>query len=84
MMAGWASAMVTGYGFVALCILTSLKFLADYMLLHRIMQVWQKRPNLLFFLGSELLYPLYVMIFAILSFTRQYEWKGRRYKGALT
>ncbi len=84
MLGGWTYALITGNGLIELAGITLLKWIADYALVQKVMRSWSRRPNLIFFLICELLYPLYVVIFAVLSFKRQYEWKGRRYKEALT
>lgn len=84
LLGGWAWNLYTGEGAAVMAGVTLFKWLADYLLIHRVMQIWERIPSFQYFLLAELFYPFYVMIFAFASFSRQYEWKGRRYKEALT
>jgi cellulose synthase/poly-beta-1,6-N-acetylglucosamine synthase-like glycosyltransferase len=69
--------------FVTLMI-TGLKVLLDFLLIQQVMKRWKIFPNPVYFLVSEFLYPLYVLVFGILAQRKQYVWKGRRYEEALT
>ncbi len=69
--------------FVTLMI-TGLKVLLDFLLIQQVMKRWKIFPNPVYFLVSEFLYPLYVLVFGILAQRKQYVRKGRRYEEALT
>lgn len=64
--------------------LTLLKIGSDYLLIRVVTRRWGVGWPLLYFVLSELIYPLYFITFSFLAQRRQYVWKGRRYEEALT
>lgn len=80
---GWFMAVFKPDFLFLIAGLSLLKFLGDYLLIRAVMRVWGQQVSLAGFLFAELVYPVYVLLFSLLAFRRQYDWKGRRYEEAL-
>ncbi|MDP3353484.1 MAG: glycosyltransferase [Flavobacteriaceae bacterium] len=56
-----------------------LKIVVDYFLLLMISQFYQTKIAIKKYLIFSLIYPFYTVIIGLLSFSKKYEWKGRKY-----
>jgi cellulose synthase/poly-beta-1,6-N-acetylglucosamine synthase-like glycosyltransferase len=59
-------------------ILLFFKFLIEFLFLRSILVYFGRKPSLLAFLITEMVYPFYVVLFALLGRTKKYEWKDRK------
>lgn len=63
------------YGFL---LLLFFKFLLEFLFLQSILVYFGRKLNIIAFLITEMVYPFYVVLFALLGRTKKYEWKDRR------
>ncbi|HWZ22809.1 MAG TPA: glycosyltransferase [Cytophagaceae bacterium] len=54
-----------------------LKFLIEFLFLRSVLVYFGRKLNLMAFLVTEMLYPFYVVLFALLGRTGKYRWKDR-------
>lgn len=56
------------------------KFISELLILSSVMNFLGKQLNILYFFILQLIYPFYVVFFALSSITGRYKWKGRAFK----
>lgn len=55
------------------------KWLIDFILLFLISTFYKRRKALIYYIASQLVYPIYVVGIGLASFFVKFEWKGRKY-----
>ncbi|MCB9335235.1 MAG: glycosyltransferase [Flavobacteriales bacterium] len=55
------------------------KWLIDFILLFLISTFYKRRKALIYYIASQLVYPIYVVGVGLASFFIKFEWKGRKY-----
>jgi len=63
--------------FFLICFLLLVKFVVDYMLIHKTNRFLKSKTN--FYLISSLIYPFFSVCVALYAAFGKYEWKGRRF-----
>ncbi|MBK5285784.1 MAG: glycosyltransferase [Bacteroidia bacterium] len=65
-------------GWEIFTLLISIKTISEILLLQDVLSFYGKRKLVWYIFPAQIIYPIYIVVTAILSQLRSYEWKGRR------